>query len=255
MTTTRARWAVFADGQVGIQVLEILKSKLPSDVVATITIPGTRCSAVAHGLFPAARGLTSDDIRTESGRAQLRGVDADLFFLAWWPFVLKSDILDLGQKYTVNMHPSLLPHGRGKDPNFWCIVEQRPIGVTLHHVSQAIDAGDIAFQSTLNATWEDTGETIYVRSQRALVELFGDVIIQLSSLEIPRVKQQLALGSHHRRNELEPASAIDLDAQYTARDLLNLLRARTFSGHPACRFSDGGEQYEITVKIARTANV
>ena len=33
----------------------------------------------------------------------------------------------------------------------------------------------------------------------------------------------------HRARELEPASRIQLDANYTARNLLNLLRARTFA--------------------------
>lgn len=255
MSKTRARWAIFADGQVGIEILKILKDGLRSDVVAVITVPGTACSAAAHGSFPGACELFADDLRHESGRARLKSAGADLFFLAWWPFVLKSDILDLGQKYTLNTHPSLLPHGRGKDPNFWCLVEQRPIGVSLHHVASAIDAGDIAFQRELTATWEDTGETIYFRSQQALIDLFADVMFQLSSLEIPRIRQRLEDGSYHRRDELEPASAIKLDQKYIARDMLNLLRARTFKGHPACRFSDGENQYEVTVKITRTANV
>jgi methionyl-tRNA formyltransferase len=255
MSKTRARWAVFADGRVGLQILEILKDEQPADVVAVITVAGTSCADAARGAFPAACELTADDLRNESGRARLKNAGADLFFLAWWPFVLKSDILDLGQKYTLNMHPSLLPHGRGKDPNFWCLVEQRPIGVTVHHVSLAIDAGDIAFQRALPASWEDTGETIYLRSQRALVELFRDVLSQLSSLEIPRIKQRLEDGSSHKRDELDAASAIDLDRRYVARDMLNLLRARTFKGHPGCRFSDGENQYEVTVKITRAANV
>jgi methionyl-tRNA formyltransferase len=255
MSETRARWAVFADGRVGLQILEILKDELPADVAAVVTVAGTPCADAARGAFAAACELTADELRSESGRARLKNAGADLFFLAWWPFVLKPDVLDLGQKYTLNMHPSLLPHGRGKDPNFWCLVEQRPIGVTLHHVSPAVDAGDIAFQRALPASWEDTGETVYARSQQALVALFKDVLPRLSSLDIPRIKQRLEDGSYHKRDELDPASAIDLDRQYLARDMLNLLRARTFKGHPGCRFSDGESQYEVTVKITRTANV
>jgi methionyl-tRNA formyltransferase len=255
MSSTRARWAVFADGRVGLRVLEILRGKLASDVVAVITVPGSPCADAARGAFPGACELSANDLRGEPGRARLRDAGADLFLLAWWPFVLKSELLELGQKHTLNMHPSLLPHGRGKDPNFWCLVEQRPVGVTLHHVSPAIDAGDIAFQRVLTVSWDDTGETVYFRSQQALIELFDEVLDRLSSLDIPRIKQRLEDGSYHKRDELDPASAIDLDRRYVARDLLNLLRARTFEGHPGCRFVDGGSQYEVTVKITKIANV
>jgi hypothetical protein len=44
---------------------------------------------------------------------------------------------------------------------------------------------------------------------------------------------------------------IDLEKTYTARDLLNLLRARTFPGYRACTFSDGEASYEVRVEIKR----
>ncbi len=52
-------------------------------------------------------------------------------------------------------------------------------------------------------------------------------------------------------HELQPASRIDLDRQSSARQLLNLLRARTFPGYPACHFEDKGEMYEVRVDIRR----
>ena len=44
---------------------------------------------------------------------------------------------------------------------------------------------------------------------------------------------------------------IDLDREYRARDLLNLLRARTFPGYPACSFVADGTEYEVRVSITR----
>jgi hypothetical protein len=55
----------------------------------------------------------------------------------------------------------------------------------------------------------------------------------------------------HYAKEIDAASTIELDKIYTARELVNRLRARTFFGHPACRFEDNGETYEITVNIKR----
>ncbi|MCS6820651.1 MAG: hypothetical protein NZ551_02175, partial [Microscillaceae bacterium] len=65
---------------------------------------------------------------------------------------------------------------------------------------------------------------------------------------IPQVKSE---GSFHWGKELEQASQIDLDATYTARNLLNLLRARTFEGYPSCYFIENGEKYEVRINIKR----
>ena len=67
--------------------------------------------------------------------------------------------------------PSLVRHGRGKDPNFWAIVEEVPFGVTIHHVNATTDGGDIAFQQEIAVTWEDTGATLYAKALVAMEEL------------------------------------------------------------------------------------
>ncbi len=46
---------------------------------------------------------------------------------------------------------------------------------------------------------------------------------------------------------------IDLDKSYKARDLLNIIRARTFYPHPAAYFVDGGEKYEVRIDIKRVS--
>jgi methionyl-tRNA formyltransferase len=164
---------------------------------------------------------------------------------------LRREFLNLGQRITLNLHPSLLPHCRGKDPNFWTIVEGRPFGVSIHHVVAEIDAGDIAFQREISHDWEDTGKTLYRKAEHTIVELFADAYPRIVNFDVPRHPQATASGSFHMRKELDPRSLIDLDRQYTAREILNLLRARTFEPHPACRFVDGGETYEVRVSIRR----
>ena len=61
----------------------------------------------------------------------------------------------------------------------------------------------------------------------------------------------MADGSFHRASELESASKIDLNANYRARDLFNLLRARTFEGYPSCWFEEDGCRYKISIKIEK----
>src|SRR3989344_2884228 len=50
----------------------------------------------------------------------------DLIILAWWPSIVKENSIGLVKVGWLNMHPSLLPFGRGKHPYYWTIVEETP---------------------------------------------------------------------------------------------------------------------------------
>jgi methionyl-tRNA formyltransferase len=243
-----SRIVVFADGEVGLQIVRIMLKHDPDFVCGLITLPGNEsCQQLAQG--HSVRCIEFDRARSHKTAEQVRSLNGNIFILAWWPLILKSEFLKLGQDVTLNLHPSLLPYARGKDPNFWSIVEQSPFGVSIHHVTSDIDAGDVAFQREIAYSWEDTGETLYRKAITAIVELFRESYPRIVTFDIPKKPQLLADGSFHRRRDLDERCLIDLDQHYTAREILNLLRARTFEPHPGCRFVDGTETYEVRVSI------
>jgi methionyl-tRNA formyltransferase len=126
--TKKARIVVFADGEMGLQIIRIML-KHDTGIVCglIITLPATK--AVGNWRkdihFDA---LNSIGPRSHKIAEQVRSLNGNIFILAWWPLILKSEFLKLGQDVTLNLHPSLLPHARGQDPNFWSIVEQSPFG-------------------------------------------------------------------------------------------------------------------------------
>jgi methionyl-tRNA formyltransferase len=193
--------------------------------------------------------LTSDDLKESPPLSVLRELELDLIILAWWPYILKEDLIRLPRVGCLNFHPSYLPYNRGKHYNYWSIVEERPFGVTIHWVDEEIDQGEIAFQSLIPKSWEDTGETLYFKAQKEMVRLFKENFHRIKAGDIPRKPQDLRLGSFHYAKELEEASRIDLEKEYNARHLLNLLRARTFPPNPGAWFLDRGVKYEVRVKI------
>lgn len=241
------RIGIFADGEVGYSILGKLLTYAPESLVALMTETET-----APGGLDLPEGC---ETRRWAGQSEGERADwllsrqLDVVILAWWPHLLKGAVLDAAP-IILNTHPSLLPYCRGKDPNFWAIVEDAPYGVTLHHVNAAIDAGDIAFQEEIPVSWSDTGESLYQKALTGMVTLFEEALPTIVHGTIPRIPQPDA-GSLHYRSQLESASVIDLDAPTTARDVLNRLRARTFRRHPACRFSDGDDVYEVRVSIER----
>ena len=196
----------------------------------------------------------SDSLYEEQTLTALRSLELDLILLAWWPYILKKSLIEIPRMGCLNFHPSYLPYNRGKHYNFWTIVEDTPFGVTLHWVNEGIDSGPIAFQSLIEKSWEDTGKTLYYKAQKEIVRLFKEKFPEIKRGNIPRIPQDLSKGSFHRSNELEEVSKIELDKNYRARDLLNILRARTFRPYPGVWFIDNGIKYEVRVEITRVNN-
>lgn len=242
------RLLLMFDAKVGNAIADWLLENHPTDLGAVVSVGESERIQAARG-----KGIPCFVFQSESQlMAQLAELPSfDLGILAWWPKIISSGLLSLPKQGFVNTHPSLLPYNRGKHYNFWALVEQAPFGVTLHYVDQGIDSGDIVAQKTISYGWEDTGETLYLKAGQAMLDLFKSAYPVLRSGVIPRVPQDISKGSLHYAREIDAVSKIDLERSYTARDLLNLLRARTFPGYPACHFEDGGDEYEISVKIKR----
>jgi methionyl-tRNA formyltransferase len=246
------RVVLFAADQVGLKIARFLCAQRESPVCLVLDANDRQG---LNAEIQRCSGLTSDQVilTDKSTRhrlaEQLRKFDVELSVLAWWPYILKKDVLAVPKIGCLNFHPSLLPHGRGKAPNFWSLVSETPYGVTIHWVNEGIDSGDIAFQQEIDVSWEDTGKTLHQKSRDALVELFKKHWPEICQGKIPRTAQPDETVCHFQR-ELDDASRIDLDALYSGREILNIIRARTFEPHPGAWFEDAGQKYEVRISIS-----
>jgi methionyl-tRNA formyltransferase len=241
------RVLILADGAVGKACVEWLLANYPADVGLVVTATDNAISAGARKAgIPTVIFESASQVVTH---AHQLGLVPDIGLLLWWPRIIKQPLIGLPKNGFVNTHPSLLPYNRGKHYNFWAILEQAPFGVTLHLVDEGVDTGPILFQAELDHGWEDTGETLYLRAQSAMIDLVKASYPALRDGELMPRPQDAEHGSFHRADELEAASRIALDEETTARKLFNRLRARTFPGYPGCRFEDNGRTYDITVSI------
>ena len=244
--------ALFASGGFGLAVLDVLTQGGIAPrwvVVDSNEEEGSLRSISRAGEAIGAELVAWAEVASQPATPILDGARFGL--LAWWPHLLRKPLIDRFEEGVLNLHPSLLPIGRGKDPNFWALRDRTPFGVTIHFVSAGLDAGDIAFQRELPIEWTDTGETLYRRSQAELLDLLRTAVPAIASGEIPRTPQDEARATLHRRRELDSASEIRLNAMYTGRSLLDLLRARTFPGFPGAWFVDGEHRYEVRIAIER----
>jgi len=181
--------------------------------------------------------------------ATLKELAVDVVILAWWPSIVKQKAIESARVGWLNMHPSMLPYGRGKHGYYWSIVEGTPFGVTLHFIDKGIDTGPILFQREIQIAMTDTGETLYNKGVSEIIELFKESYPKLVANNFTACPQDDAMATYHHSSEIDPHSCIDLEAQYKAGDLINILRARTFMQGNSAFFFLNRKKYLIRVQI------
>jgi len=245
---------IFADAQVGLEVLKFMFSEYPGDIAGIVVNASSNSTSEILKEYDYEGSLIHSF--TKNGNASLleflRGLgEINYIISAWWPYIIKKDIFECPRFGTINFHPSLLPYNRGKNYNFWNLVEEVPFGVSLHFIDEGIDTGDVIFQEAISKSWLDTGETLYHKAQKAIVNLYKRSYKDIRRHNYKRIKQNLQEGSFHLSKELDISSRIDLNKNYRGRDLINLLRARTFPPYPSCFFEDETGRFGISVKITK----
>jgi methionyl-tRNA formyltransferase len=100
-----------------------------------------------------------------------------------------------------NLHPGLLPYGRGMYPVFWALWEGTPAGATLHELVEALDAGPIVAATEVDVRPDDTGGSLHARVQEAEQALFdAHWPLIVAGVALPSTPQP-AGGTSHTRAE------------------------------------------------------
>ncbi len=235
----------------GWQVLKWLKAEREA-IVGVLLHPPQR-QRYGEELRSEADGVPVFDgsrLREPTILESVRRLRCDIAVSVLFGYILKPDFLKLPPAGCINLHPSLLPYNRGAHPNVWSIIEGTPAGATLHYIDAGVDTGDIIAQREVAVESIDTGETLYRRLETASLELFKETWPTLRAGTARRFAQNCAAGTSHRASDLEGIDEIDLDASYKARDLINLIRARTFSPYPGAYFRNNGRRVFLRLELA-----
>lgn len=164
------------------------------------------------------------------------------------------EILDVPSEGAINLHPSYLPHNRGKSPNVWPLVEGTPAGVTLHYMHAEFDTGDIIAQKQVEATFSDTGKTLHQRLEDAQFELFTDHWPEIESGDIEHTPQDDTAGAYHSTADFIELCELDPEEMVSVKTLLDRLRALTFPPFDNAYLDIDGERYYIDVEIRKAAD-
>ncbi len=179
----------------------------------------------------------------------IKALQPDIALSVLFGYILRPEFLDLFPVGVVNLHPAYLPYNRGANPNIWSIVERTPAGVTLHYIDAGVDTGDIIARQQVPIELVDTGETLYRKLERACVELFKKTWPLIRSGRAPRIAQGKPEGTFHRTRDVERIDHIDPEGTYTARELIDVIRARTFPPYSGAYLMDQGRRVYLRLHL------
>jgi len=116
--------------------------------------------------------------------------------------IIKYDVLSLFPCKAINLHISLLPYCRGAHPIFWSILEQKPLGVTIHLLDEGLDTGNILFQQVTPLFFDshESFSSLYHKQRLAIEDLFSHSWRYLRSGECSGWKQRGSPTMHRARD-------------------------------------------------------
>lgn len=238
------RAIVLAYHDMGVVGLEALL-RHGFDVAAVFTHvddPGETQWAASVAEWAASRGVpvhAPSDINHPKWVERIRTLAPDVLFSFHYRTLIGKPLLDTPASGCFNLHPSLLPAYRGRCPVNWMILRgETRTGMTLHHMTQRPDAGDIVGACPVNISADDTPGTLMGKLTQAAAELLDELLPLIRAGTAPRRAQNESDATYFGRRRPEDGR---IDWRRSAEDVRNLVRAVT-KPYPGAFMYSGGRK-------------
>ena len=253
-----AKVALFANGAVGIDVAKYLIDNGDEIVKLYLHEPAKQLCVpeiIANSKVETKDIIVWDKAYSEDTIQALRDVQPDFIITIYWAYLLKPVLLDIAKIGTVNFHPSLLPINRGWYPHVHSFLDDTPFGVTLHSMDAGADTGPIWVQKEVVPAPTDNAGDIYKRLEREIFDMFKMHWEYIKTGQLQLTPQDHSKAIYRKKEEVDKFDCIDLDKKYTARELINIFKARTFGSRGFAYYKDeSGEKVYMHIQLARTNN-
>ena len=167
-------------------------------------------------------GFAPDSPNTDEFLNTLKVYEPDAIVLAGYTKLVKHELRQIPKTASINFHASLLPEYRGRHPVFWAIRDGETLtGITIHHLSDKLDEGNIAFQKSVPILDNDSVEQVYDK----VIAISKDVVIELCQAlkngKLPDIKQRDG-GAYY--SYIKPEDWI-ICSSMSAKKIKNMVRA------------------------------
>ena len=158
-----------------------------------------------------------DQLKSTRLLSYLQKENVDVILVAGFPRLIPEKVYQCGKIAAINFHPSLLPNHQGGTPNRWVVANQEmETGITLHHLTENFDEGDMIFQTRIpltgNEIWGDVEERvleILPRAVRKLLNMLNAGVLERIPQDISKAVYEPSLkGKYSVINWKKPANII-----------------------------------------------
>lgn len=164
-------------------------------VVCVVTSPGLRGARrdtyveIVRAVPPGIDVVVSNYPRRWA--AMLAPLRPDVIVSASFPWILPDDLIALPRVGAINMHPSLLPRGRGPNSVGWALRNgDAQLGFTIHRIDSGLDTGAILAQAPLPIDDDDDADTLFARMSQTVPGLLGQAFARLAASDPGEVQDE-----------------------------------------------------------------
>lgn len=173
------------------------------------------------------------------------GKKLDIVISYLFPLKLKKELLQAANTAAVNFHPAPLPDYQGLGGYNAAIMDDRDYyGVTAHHMTESIDAGEILKVKKFNITDTETAWSLEQKSMEAMFELFTEIFSgDFEHCLKHSYKNDTASGRYINRKEFEAMKYVEPDD--TDEIINKKIRAFWYPPYEGAKVQVGGSYYTL----------
>ena len=166
----------------------------------------------------------------------------DLAIVVAYGLILPKEVFASPKHGTINLHTSLLPRWRGAAPIERALEAGDPkTGVTIMHIEEGLDSGDIIFQEEIPLTEKTTARTVYNQMAEIGSNLLLQTINKLNNKEVlPRFPQNHSLANYAKMLKKEEGK---IDFGQTSINIIRKINA--FEIFPGSYFYYNNEIFKV----------
>ena len=137
--------------------------------------------------------------------------------------ILKSELLSIPKIGVINRHNALLPKNRGRLTPFWVLYKgEEETGVTIHFVTEELDAGDIIVQKKFSIERHDNFNTIVKKNYELASTALLEALDKLEKNNNHFIKNDESLATYNTTPTLKEAW------EYRKRKILGIFSAMKY---------------------------
>lgn len=132
-----------------------------------------------------------NDLKSEELINTIKELNVDMAVVSSFNYKIPKELLNVVKDGFINLHPSLLPAYRGANPYSRVIMNnEKETGVTIHHMSEEFDKGDIILQMKCPITKEETMGTLFNKTNDICIQLLLCTLQEYEERPLPRIPQK-----------------------------------------------------------------